>query len=91
MSMIKPKLTLFQMQYKSMSGNSIEFSQPSLGKAPERFNAIDMIAASDKFIVAMIAPKVLVKSNIHQTIIARPAIGMDDTFGLCLASDNVRS
>jgi hypothetical protein len=88
MSMIKPKLTLLQMQSKGMLGHTIELSQATLGKAPKGFNTVDMTATPDKLIVAMIDPKVFVKANIYQAIVAPPAIGVDNAQRISFASDN---
>ena len=86
--MIKPKLTLLQMQSKSMFGNTIELRQAALCKTPEGFNTVNMTAAFDKLIVAMINPKVFAKANIHQAIVATPAIGIDDAQRVGFTSDN---
>ena len=86
--MIKPKLTLLQMQRKGMFGHTIELSQATLSKAPKGFNTVDMTITPNEFIVAMIDPKVLVKANVDQTIIATPAIGVDDAQRISFASDN---
>lgn len=86
--MIKPKLTLLQMQRKSMFRYAIELSQAALGKAPKGFNTVDMTASPDKLIVAMINPKVFIKANINQPIVTSPAIGVDDTQRISFASDN---
>ncbi len=76
------------MQSKRMFGNTVELCQTALGKTPKRFNAVDMAAAFDKLIVTMIHPKVFVKTNVNQAIIATPAIGMDDTQRVSFASDH---
>lgn len=88
MPMIKSKLTLLQMQSKGMFSHAIELRQASFGKAPKGFNTVDMAAASDELIIAMVDSKVLVKANIDQTIVATPAIGVDDTQRISFASDN---
>ncbi len=77
MTMVEAELTLFQMQSKSVFGNTIEFGQSALGKTPERLNAVDMIGAFDEFIVAVIDPKMLIKANIDPPVITTPAVSMD--------------
>jgi hypothetical protein len=88
MPMIKPKLTFLQMQSKGMFSHTIELRQAALGKAPKGLNTVDMAATPHKLIVAVVDPKVLVKANIHQTIVATPTIGVDDTQRIGFASDN---
>ena len=72
MPMIKPKLTLLQMQCKSMFRHAIELDQTTLSKAPKGFNPVDMAAALDELIVAVIDPKVFIKPNVYQTIVTTP-------------------
>ena len=86
--MIKPKLALLQMQRKGMFGHTIELSQATFGKAPKGFNTVDMVRTAHKLILTMIDPKVLIKANVDQTIIATPAIGVDDAQRVSFASDN---
>jgi hypothetical protein len=88
MPMIKPKLALLQMQSKSMFSHAIELSQAALSKAPKGLNPIDMAATSYKLILSMVDPKVFIKANVDQTIIATPAIGVDDAQRISFASDN---
>jgi hypothetical protein len=76
------------MQSKGMFSNTIELSQATLGKAPKGFNTVDMAAASNKLIVAMIDPKVFIKANINQPIVTSPAIGVDNAQRISFASDN---
>lgn len=86
--MVEAELALFQMQGKSVLGNTIEFGQSALGKAPERLNAVDMIRAFDEFIVAVIDSEMLIKANINQAVITTPAISMDDTVRINFTSNN---
>lgn len=76
------------MQCKSMFRHAIELDQTTLSKAPKGFNPVDMAAALDELIVAVIDPKVFIKPNVYQTIVTTPAIGVDDTQRICFASDN---
>ena len=42
MTVIKPKLTFFQVQIESLLSKTIELDEPSFGKTPEAFNAVHM-------------------------------------------------
>jgi len=85
---VEPELALFQMQVKGMFGNAVELRQPAFGKAPERLNAIDVMLSSDEFVVAVVDPEMLVKADVHQPIVATPAVGVDDAVDVGLAPDN---
>jgi len=52
--------------------------QPGFGKAPEPFDTIDVAGRCGKFIAAMIDPQVLGIAQVHQSVIASPAVTMDD-------------
>jgi hypothetical protein len=88
MPMIKPKLALLQMQSKGMFSHAIELSQAALGKAPKGFNTVDMMRTAHKLILTMVDPKVFIKANIDQSIVATPTIGVDDAQRIRFASDN---
>ena len=66
----------------------MKLSQPMFGIAPERLDAIDVSAALDEFVVAVIDPKVLLQTPINQPIVASPAIGVDDAIGIHFAADD---
>jgi len=88
MSMVEPEFAPFQMQFEGLFGDAIELRQAAFGKAPKRLNAIDMLLTSNKFVVAVIDPKVLVKADVYQPIVATPTIGMDDAGDVHLAPNN---
>ena len=64
-SIIEAPLALFEMQIKGMIRHTIELLKPSLGKAPEAFNAVDMCRASDRLIGAMVDSEMLRIADIH--------------------------
>lgn len=68
------------MQVKRVSGDAVELRQTSLGKAPEALDAIDVVLPESKFVGLMVHPQVLLIPHVHQTVVARPAVGMDDRF-----------
>lgn len=56
---------------------SIKLCQPPFRKTPKTFNSVDMNASSlRKLIGSMIHSEVPAISNIHQSIVASPAIGI---------------
>lgn len=53
MSIIKFKLTFFQMEVERTFMDTPEFSQPGFSITPEAFNTVNMGLSSDKFILSM--------------------------------------
>ena len=84
-SVIKPKLTFFQVQVEGAGRHSAETIQSRFCISPEAFNTVDVIAAFGKFVLAMINPKMLAVTHIDQTIIATPTVRVDDAAELNLA------
>ena len=46
MSMIKPKLTLFEMQVESLLADAMELPQAKFREAPKALNAVDVTLAA---------------------------------------------
>lgn len=69
------------MEVKSMTGNTVELLESSFGKAPKALDAVDMMMTTNKFIAAMLDAKVLGITDIHQAVIATPAVAVDGDFG----------
>ncbi len=86
--MIKSIFSLFQVQIERMLGYTVKFCQASFGVAPKGLDAIDMPIAIGKFIFAVMHPKLLIKANIHQTIVTAPAIRVKHRMWLDTPSDN---
>ena len=85
--MIVTKFRFLEMQIKSRRVHASELGKPDLGDAPEAFDAIDMRMPSGKLISAVIDTEVPV-ADIHQAVIASPAVGVDDGLRSDLAPDN---
>ena len=68
MTMVKSKFGFFQVQIERMLGNAVKLCHPPLGIARERFNAVDMPFSIGKLILTMMYPKVLIETNIYQSI-----------------------
>ena len=86
--MVEPKLALLEMQMKALFFQAPKTSQAGFGVPPKAFYPIDMTRAASKFIVAMIDPEVLLVSQVHQTVVPSPSIGMDDTLNVDSAPDH---
>lgn len=68
--------------------HSLEPEKSRFGKAPKSFNAINMVFAINKFVIAMVHSKLLLVANIYQAIITTPAIRMNDAGRAYLATNN---
>ena len=76
MTVIKPKLTFFQVQIESLLRKTIELGEPPFGETPKAFNAVHMALPSRELIFRVIDP-VMVITVKDQAIIGPPAIGMN--------------
>ncbi len=85
--MIKSEFTLLQVEIKGILEHTSEADKTRFGKGPGTLNAIDVRVSNGKFILAMLHPEMLLIPQIHQTIIAAPAIRMNNTFRVNTASD----
>jgi len=88
MPVVEPELAFFQMQVKSMFGNAVELRQSAFGKAPKRLNAIDVMFPPGELVVTVADPEMLVKADVHQPVVATPAVGVDDAVDVGLAPDD---
>jgi len=76
-SLIESILAFFQMQVERMSRDAIELLQTTLGARPETFNAVDVAVVISKLILRVKHTEMLRVTNINQTIVAAPAIGVN--------------
>ena len=88
MAMVESEFSLFEVHSKGVLCNAMELSQPMFGITPKRFNPVDMLRSSNKFIVAVINPEMPINANIHKPIVATPNIGMDHAVGVNFATNN---
>lgn len=86
--MIKAKLSLLQVPVKSLLRDPVEFSQASLGVTPERFNSVDMVTSPGKFVLAMMDSEMLVKTQVDQSMISSPAIGVNEAFWIRFSTND---
>ncbi len=88
MAIVEAPLALFEMQIKGMSSATIELLQTPLSKAPKAFDTVDMTAAKGELISRVVNLKMFSVTDIHQAIIAPPAVTVDRHFGCHTASNN---
>ena len=81
MTVIETQLRLLEMQRELVTSHAMKLRQPMFGMAPKRLDAVDLSAALDEFVAAVIDPKVLVQTQINQPVAASPAVGGDDAVG----------
>lgn len=76
--MIEAEFAFFQVMKKLLGAQTIELLHPPFGKGPEALDAVDMIGPVGKFIIGMIDPKMFGKTDINQTVVTAPAVGVDN-------------
>jgi len=86
--MIEPEFALFQMQIEGVLGNTVELCEPPFGKTPEGFDPVDMMLSPGELVVTVVDSEVLVKTDVHQPIVAAPAVGVDDAVDVGFAPDD---
>ena len=79
--MIKAPLALFQVQVKSSHGHGVELLQAAFGKAPEALDPVNVAMVINELVRAMVDSEVLRIADINQSVIAAPAIRVDDGIG----------
>ena len=65
------------MQVERILWHTTKFDKPDFGKAPEAFDAIDVIGADGEFILAVLNAIVLPIAQINDAVIGTKPIGMD--------------
>ena len=86
--MVKPELTLFEVQDKGSFMNTTESTQPGFCIPPEAFDSINMSFTTDEFILPMMNSKMLFIADVNQAIISSPTIRVDNTFKVYTTSDD---
>ena len=66
------------MQVEGASRDAVELLEPALTVAPEAFDPVDVVRATNKLIFAMMNSEVLRVSDINQAIVTAPAVRVDD-------------
>ncbi len=60
-----------------------------LGITPKRFDAVNVLHTPGKLVCTMMYPEVFLIAHIDQTVIAAPAVGINDTFNSNPPSNNL--
>jgi hypothetical protein len=75
--MVKPKLTLFQMQMECRLALTPEPGKPGLSVSPEALDSIDMTYISGELVLSVVDAQMFFEPQIHQPVVASPAIGVN--------------
>ncbi len=86
--MIEAEFAFFQVMKKLIGTEAVELLHTTFGKGPEALDAVNMVRANGKLIIAMIDPEVLSKPDIDQAIVTTPFVGMDDDVRTDIAAYN---
>lgn len=78
--MIEAKFGFLQMEKKGVCGDAVELRQTTFGEAPETLDAIDMVLTHGKLMSLVIHPEMFLISHVDQSVVAGPAVGVDDGF-----------
>ena len=76
--MVESEFCFFEVQVERMFCNAVELAQASFRVAPERFDPVDVRLIVSEFILPVLDAQVLGVADVHEPIVAGPAIGMDD-------------
>lgn len=76
------------MQVESLPRDTIELHQTSFRKGPEGLDAIDVAAATSKFVLPVLDTVVLLVAKFDEAVVAPPTIGVDDAVQIDSAPDN---
>lgn len=66
------------MVKKLVGTQAVELMHTTFGKGPEALDAVYVIRADGKLIIAMIDTQILRKTDIDQTVVATPTVGVDN-------------
>ena len=75
--MIESPLRLFEVQVERVLGYAVELLKPSLRKAPEALDPIDVIRTPRELVLIMLHPVVLCIADIDQPLVADERIGVE--------------
>ena len=85
MSVIKAKLAFFEVEKKCGGMHPTEANEAGFRKAPEALDAMDMSSTTSELVLAMVNTQMLFITLINKSIVASPAIRMNDTLQVDLA------
>lgn len=76
MAMVEAPFGFLEMIIEVFPAHSPQLCQAQLGKAPKRFNPVDVTPSPGKLILVMMDAIVLVAFE-HQTVVGAPSVGVD--------------
>ena len=76
------------MQIKDGRRESIELHESGLGKGPKGFDAVDMVPSPGELVLAMMDAIMLFVTQVHQAVVASPAVGVNHALGVHFSSDD---
>ena len=86
--MIESKLRFLEMQIEGTLGQAVKLGHTSFCIAPETFDTVDVPFARGELIGPVVDSEVLVETNVHQPVVTKPAIRMDNRSRVDVATDN---
>ena len=69
-------------------GDAAEPGEPPFGQAPEALDAVDAVKLAGELVLPVLDTEVLVVAEVHQTLIAHPAVGMEHGAEACPAANH---
>src|SRR5512141_423722 len=85
-SRVEPELALFQVQIEGGFSHATEPSKPGFGETPEALDAVDVGLPLGELVPAVVDSQVLAITDIDQSVVAAPVVGVDHTLGFHFAS-----
>lgn len=61
--------------------DTMKLGRSVFGVTPKGLNTVDVLVASDKFIVAVIDPEMPINANVHQAVLSTPTICVTTLLG----------
>ena len=86
--MVESKLTFFEMQIKSGFRQTSELCEAHFSYAPKVFDTINKRCFVSELIVSMLDSIMFFITQVYQTVIAFPAIGVDRALKVHLTLDH---
>lgn len=87
-AVVIPEFALLEVQKERDFAHAFELGQSGFRDTPEAFDAVDVVVALGKLIIAMVDAEMLVIAHIDETVVAFEAIGVDHAVQGDFASDN---
>ena len=85
--MVKPELTLLQVQVKGRTAHAAELNKSGLCHATEAFEAVDVCAAAGELVAVVAHPVVLPVAHVDDAVVRAEAARMNRRRQLHLATD----